>query len=126
MLKKVLFTALTCAAMVFAAGDTVQQEQGGAAGQQETMSTQGTIQDINVQDGFFTLETQQGTDTIYFDEQQLNVSMDELSQMKGQDVEVQYTTQDGKKMATTIAPAGQDGAAGESKGNREKSKEQSR
>lgn len=129
MLKKVLFTAIACTAMVFAAGDTSQQQQqdqGGAAGQQEMMSTQGTIQEINIEEGYFTLETQEGTDTIYFDEQQLNISLDELSQMQGQDVEVQYTTENGRKTAVMIAPAGQGGAAGEGekKQNGQKPEEQ--
>ena len=118
MLRKVLLTALTCTAMVFAqggyqdGGSQQQQGQGGTAGQGQMMTIQGTIEDVNTSDSFFTIKSDTGTDTLYYNNQ-LNIQPDQLKKMRGKDVQVQYMMENNKKMAMMVTPAGQGGAAGQ-------------
>lgn len=73
--------------------------ENGTNGSNNVMKLSGTIQEVNTQDSSITLQTDQGTETIYFNK---NTKMDMEQLKQGTEIEIQYKTMDGRKMAKNI------------------------
>ncbi len=78
----------------------------------DTMEVVGTVESVNLQDSMFVINTQEGTDTIYFNSE-TDFSAKNADQILRLDAElrVKYVTEADRNVATLIEPATADGAA---------------
>lgn len=108
MLRHVLLTALSCVVLVGAAGNSNGGMNGGSdggmnGGSDTSMKVTGTIQSIDSTDSMFVVQSDTGTDTLYFDKDtKMNAVRNKFKE--GEQVTAHYKMQDDKKMATKVMP----------------------
>lgn len=78
----------------------------------DTMEIVGTVESVNLQDSMFVINTQEGTDTIYYNSE-TDFSAENADQILRLNTElrVMYITEADRNVATRVEPAAADGGA---------------
>jgi cold shock CspA family protein len=100
-LRNVLTIALTCSALVLAAGNkNGMGEQNGQNGSMDTTTISGTVRELNTTDSMLVLQTDNATDTLYITS---NTQMPPEQQLsEGSRVEAKYVERGGRKELTSV------------------------
>jgi len=112
--RNISFLILSMCLLVSAQGNGPSngQDTAGNGMMTDTMEVVGTVQSVNLQDSMFIINTQEGTDTIYYNSE-TDFSAENADQILRLNAElrVKYITEEDRNVATFIEPAATDGAA---------------
>ena len=101
--RNISFLILSMCLLVSAQGNSQDTTNGMMT---DTMEVVGTVESVNLQDSMFVINTQEGTDTIYFNSE-TDFSAENADQILRLNAElrVKYVTEADRNVATLIEPA---------------------